>query len=335
MADIRIKQLQLWLAQQFTDVQLSAMNGDAGFRRYFRFTDNAQNFIAVDSPTDKCNNLAFVDIQKKLLTRNIKVPELIAVDQAQGFFCLSDLGKNHLSDNISAENMAQRYQQAIALLPDIAQLEPHGLPVYDRAFIEMELHIFVEWLIAKHLKISLTNAQYSSLQQNFELLISNALEQPQVSMHRDFHSRNLMILDGGELAVIDFQDAVIGPITYDIVSLLRDCYQKWPYKNIAPLFDSFSQLITEQLCLPSYSQQQWLRWFDLMGLQRHIKASGIFARLYHRDGKGNYLSDIPLTLSYIVDVTKQYAELQFLHQFIAETVLPAVVHKAKEGKTIT
>ena len=324
-------QLQQWLAQQFSPLkpQLKTMNGDAGFRRYFRFSAGHEKFIAVDSPIDQCNNSAFIEIQRKLIAGHIKVPEIIAVDEKSGFFCLSDLGDNLLSNDITSENMAQRYQQAIDLLPQIAQLSPAGLPCYDAAFIKMELTIFIEWLLEKHLNISLTIQQHKQLQQSFQLLINNALEQPQVCMHRDFHSRNLMMLSQGELAVIDFQDAVVGPITYDVVSLLRDCYLKWPVEKISPLFCYFCQLMSEQLSLPVHSHQQWLRWFDLMGLQRHIKASGIFARLYHRDGKGSYLSDIPLTLSYIVEISGDYPELQFLHDFVKETVVPAALNIEK------
>jgi hypothetical protein len=331
LSDLRIRQLQQWLAQQFPCIEptLKAMNGDAGFRRYFRFSAGNQQFIAVDSPSEYCNNSAFIAIQKKLSEVQINVPEIVAVDEKSGFFCLSDLGDNLLSNDITLDNMAQRYQQAINLLPQIAQLTPAGLPCYDAAFIKMELIIFIDWLLVKHLDITLTMLQQKKLQQSFELLIDNALEQPQVTMHRDFHSRNIMRLSQGELAVIDFQDAVVGPITYDVVSLLRDCYVKWPGEKISPLFCYFCQLMSKQLSLPAYSDQQWLRWFDLMGLQRHIKASGIFARLYHRDGKGGYLADIPLTLSYIVEVSGHYPELQFLHDLVKKTVLPAALNKAK------
>ena len=308
-----------------TPPQLIAMSGDAGFRRYFRFTKDKENLIAVDSPTDKCNNDAFIKVQKKLLAKGIQVPKILAVDEVAGFFCLSDLGDNLLGDELTLTNMAARYQQAITLLPKIAMVDQVGLPCYDRAFVEVELSIFIEWLLNEHLSISLTSQEKSSLAENFDVLIQSALEQPQVSMHRDFHSRNLMCLANGELGVIDFQDAVVGPITYDIVSLLRDCYVKWPYEQVNELFLSFCTLITEQLSLPNYSPDQWQRWFDLMGLQRHIKASGIFARLFHRDHKQGYLNDIPLTLSYIIDISEKYSELHFLHQLVKESVLPALM----------
>jgi len=327
--DIRRLRLQQWLADQFMipPPQIKSMNGDAGFRRYFRFELNNENLIAVDSPSDKCNNAAFITVQKCLIARGIRVPKIVAINEDLGFFCLSDLGDNLLADNLSLDTMAELYQQAIALLPQVATMQKDSLPCYDREFIQLELSIFVEWLLGQHLDITLTPKQKSDLQQSFDVLIVNAIEQPQVSMHRDFHSRNLMCLANDELGVIDFQDAVVGPITYDVVSLLRDCYVKWPTVAVDNLFTSFCQLMTEQLSLPQYSSEQWQRWFDLMGLQRHIKASGIFARLFHRDNKTSYLKDIPLTLSYIVDISKKYPELQFLHYLVNDVVLPALLDK--------
>jgi len=326
LRDIRKLQLQQWLAEQFMiqPPQINSMNGDAGFRRYFRFQHNNENLIAVDSPSEKCNNSAFVTVQKCLTAQGIQVPKIVQVNENLGFFCLSDLGDNLLADNLTTESMTGLYQQAIALLPKIAGMKKESLPCYDREFVQLELTIFVEWLLEHHLALSLTHQQKAELQQSFEVLIDNALEQPQVSMHRDFHSRNLMCLTNGDLGVIDFQDAVVGPITYDIVSLLRDCYIKWPDKNVEELFSYYCTLITKELSLPNYSQTQWQRWFDLMGLQRHIKASGIFSRLFHRDNKNGYLKDIPLTLSYIVDVSKKYSELKFLHDLVKDIVLPAI-----------
>lgn len=328
---MRRLQLQQWLVEQFNIQQpnLKEMSGDAGFRRYFRFQRRSDSFIAVDSPSDKCNNQAFITVQKYLAAKNIQVPDILAVEKSLGFFCLSDFGDHLLADELTSENMVARYQQAIALLPQIASMSDDNLPRYDREYVQLELMIFIDWLIKKHLNISLTDNEIFNLEQCFTMLVDNAMAQPQVAMHRDFHSRNLMCLPNGELGVIDFQDAVVGPITYDVVSLLRDCYVKWPTAQVDDLFAGFCQLMTQQLALPEHSQEQWQRWFDLMGVQRHIKASGIFARLFHRDNKDGYLNDIPLTLSYIVDISKKYPELQTLHQLIKTQVLPAVIAKEK------
>jgi len=332
LEDTRRLLLLRWLTAQCSDesIDLIAMSGDAGFRRYFRFTTNNQSFIAVDSPPDKCNNEAFEFIQQRFLAAELCVPEIHAYEQQQGFFWLADLGDDLLADQLNESNMQLCYQQAISLLPRISQLPTQGLPVYDQAFVQLELSIFTEWLLEYHLDIHISVTDIQQLQACFDLLIANALEQPQVVMHRDFHSRNLMCVDD-QLAVIDFQDAVVGPITYDIVSLLRDCYIKWPNEKVMLLLQEYIAVMNQQLSLKAYSQEQWQRWFDLMGLQRHIKASGIFARLHHRDGKSGYLADIPLTLSYIVDISANYSELSFLHDLVKIKVMPKMMAKKEHS----
>lgn len=334
----RIQMLQQWLCDHFSDknIQLIPMSGDAGFRCYFRFSSAGTSYIAVDAPADKSDNTAFVFMQKILNKQKVRVPDIIAVDLSLGFFCLADFGEILLSDTLTARNMHQTYQKAIDILPDIQSIlstDAAQLKRYDDKFVELELNIFTQWLIAEHLSITLTADEEEQLSACFSILIDNMLSQPQVVVHRDYHSRNIMVLNDNELGIIDFQDAVIGPITYDIVSLLRDCYLKWPNEQVTPLLDYFIAIITEQHSLPQIPRQQWQRWFDLTGLQRHIKASGIFARLYHRDNKSSYLNDIPLTLSYIIDISKQYPELMFLHQLLQRKVLPAMEQlREKENK---
>lgn len=330
--DVRQSQLITWLCQVFSaeKIALIAMNGDAGFRRYFRFHFKNQTYIAVDSPLQWCNNAAFTHIQGLFEQANIEVPKIIAQDGEAGFFCLSDLGDTLLSDVVNLHNMTPYYQQAIDLLPKISSLSCQTLPIFDEKFIQTELNIFTEWLLDKHLAIVLSSQEQQQLEQCFAVLTANALAQPQITMHRDFHSRNIMQTTEKQLAIIDFQDAVHGPITYDIVSLLRDCYLKWPTENVTDLLDYFIELQTEQHNLTGVTRTQWQVWFDLMGLQRHIKASGIFARLYHRDNKTSYLKDIPLTLSYIVDISQQYASLSFLAKLVSEKVLPKLASLTAE-----
>lgn len=322
--DVRQSQLITWLCQVFSakKIALIAMNGDAGFRRYFRFNIKDQSYIAVDSPVQWCNNEAFTNIQGLFEQANIVVPKIIAQDSEAGFYCLSDLGDTLLSDVVNLNNMTPFYQQTIAILPNISSLSCQNIPLFDEEFIQTELSIFTQWLLNKHLAIFLSSQEQQQLEQCFEVLTANALAQPQVIMHRDFHSRNIMQTAENKLAIIDFQDAVRGPITYDIVSLLRDCYLKWPSDNVSELLDYFIELQTAQHNLTGITRTQWQVWFDLMGLQRHIKVSGIFARLYHRDNKASYLNDIPLTLSYIVDISQQYASLTFLAKLVTEKVLP-------------
>jgi len=330
--------LKAWLASTLSPsnegvvIDLQSMTGDAGFRQYYRFEYNGKALIGVDAPPQYSNNLGFSVMQQALTDMDVTTPQIIAADLQQGFFCISDLGDQLLADALveqsSNEAVQQTYLPAINLLPRIAKTQTdssqYKLPLYDQDFIELELAIFSQWLLEKHLGIELSEDDKEQLAQCFEFLVDSALSQPQVTMHRDFHSRNIMMLDDGDLGIIDFQDAVHGPITYDIVSLLRDCYTRWPDEVVQPLFKHFTQLMSQHFELSHVDEKQWQQWFDLMGLQRHLKASGIFCRLFHRDNKGGYLKDIPLTLSYIEDISAQYPQLNFLHQLTTHQVIPAL-----------
>ncbi|MDO6427082.1 phosphotransferase [Thalassotalea sp. 1_MG-2023] len=328
MHDVRQEQLTVWLAEKHksNQVTLQPLTGDAGFRRYFRFQLNEQSFIAVDSPAQYCNNKAFVQMSQRLAQANVLQPDIFYHDTENGFFCLMDLGDTLLADVLSPETVIEYYQRAIDLLPVIAMLPQQNLPRYDADFVRMELDIFTQWLLKEHLDITLSPEEHQSLATCFDCLVDNALAQPQVVMHRDFHSRNLMCYQQ-QLAVIDFQDAVIGPVTYDVVSLLRDCYVKWPDDVVEQALKYFIVHYGKQLAGENISTAQWHRWFDLMGIQRHVKAAGIFARLKHRDNKPSYVKDIPLTLHYIVDVCQHYPELASLKQLVVDKVLPLVEHK--------
>jgi aminoglycoside/choline kinase family phosphotransferase len=321
--------LHQWLIQHFSDdnIQLTSLTGDAGFRCYYRFSHKGTSFIAVDAPPEKSNNDAFVFMQESLSKQNILVPNIVAVDLSLGFFCLADFGETLLADILTSENMSIIYQKAIEILPPLQSALSQStaeIPHYDNAFVELELNIFPEWLLAEHLSLTLTDNEQKQLKNCFSVLNDNMMSQPQVLIHRDYHSRNIMVLENQKLGIIDFQDAVIGPITYDIVSLLRDCYLKWPDAKVTLLLNSYIDAVTKQYSLTHITPAQWQRWFDLTGVQRHIKASGIFARLKHRDNKSGYLNDIPLTLNYIVDITERYPELSFLHQLLLNKVIPAM-----------
>lgn len=325
MLKTRETALKHWLSEQFecSDITLKPLTGDAGFRRYFRFQHQQRNYIAVDAPSAYCNNQAFIDIQARIKQAGVLVPNIHCVDKQHGFFCLSDLGEVLLADKLTADSVEHHYKKAIALIPKLAKIPTDNLPSFDDDFVQRELDIFSEWLLKEHLTINLSVQEQHELQQNFEVLKQNIKLQPKVFMHRDFHSRNLMWQDQS-LAVIDFQDAVYGPLTYDIVSLLRDCYVRWPDEQIQALLNYFITTYGTQLTQEKIDFDTWLRWFDLTGLQRHVKAAGIFARLNHRDGKAGYLKDIPLTLSYIIDVSAKYPELEYLNLLVKNKVLPSI-----------
>jgi len=363
LVNLRLEVLQQWLCENFSvdAIKLFPITGDAGFRCYYRFNLEEQTFIAVDAPPDKSNNAAFVAVQKILNKKGLHVPKIIALNLEKGFFCLSDLGDKLFLEtiaeaetnveqeaikkakdsafksdnepvNTNKESLCSLYQKAIDLLPIIASslIENENedkLPDFDQPFIKTELSIFNEWLLQKHLNIHLSENEVIGLEQCFNFLVVNALEQPQVFMHRDYHSRNLMMLAEGGLGIIDFQDAVKGPITYDVVSLLRDCYQEIPDEKITQLFTYFTQLMSSHYQFDHITKQQWRKWFDLTGLQRHIKIAGIFSRLYYRDNKDGYMKDIPLALKYILEISQQYPELSPLHQLVKSRVIPALALK--------
>lgn len=329
MNNLRTTELLQWLESHFSanNLSLIPLTGDAGFRCYFRFFYQNQSYIAVDAPANLSNNQAFVNVQKTLQAVGVNVPNIVAIDLKQGFLCLSDFGDTVLADRLCNENMQQHYAKAIIELNKMlkckAVLVDH-LPVYDAEFITTELAIFSEWLLEKHLAIYLDADEKRALNLCFDSLVSAIIEQPSVFMHRDYHSRNIMLLPEDELGIIDFQDAVKGPIIYDLVSLLRDCYVRWPNELITPLMEDYRQQVKNYLPDENLSKEKWQYWFDLTGLQRHIKASGIFARLHHRDNKSGYLADIPLTLTYIQDVSAQYDKLSFLHELVTKRVIPAL-----------
>lgn len=314
-------------------VKLQVMSGDAGFRQYYRVTTpDGQSFIVVDSPDDKCNNLGFIAIQKALAGQNILVPQIISVDESQGFFCLSDLGNTLLSNKLSKNTMESYYKQAIDIILRISKSKVdanYQLPLFDRKFVQMELSLFNDWLLEQYLGIRLSIEQKNKLQGCFDFIIDSVLEQPQRIMHRDYHSRNIMVMENNELGVIDFQDAVIGPVIYDLVSLLKDCYIKWPNDEIVPLVTYFVEQYQANNQDNAFPLSVWMKWFDLTGLQRHIKVAGIFARLFLRDDKSDYLADIPLTLEYIKEASANYLELRFLYELINDVVYPAMEKRVK------
>ncbi|WP_316676377.1 phosphotransferase [uncultured Tolumonas sp.] len=316
----RHAQLQRWAQQieQNPDLTLRLISGDASFRKYYR----AANRIWVDAPPETEKNREFIDNAQALQRTNIAAPIVHHSDLEQGFLCVSDLGDDSLLSRLNDESVSAWYWQALQLLPQLINIKLE-LPVFDAEFMVRENSIFPEWLLGQHLQLTLTAAEKALLAETFALLTANNLQQPQVVMHRDFHSRNLMVLADKSLAVIDFQDMVLGPLTYDAVSLLKDCYCRWPDAVIEQGVAQAYQLYSESGILSDVSYAQFVQWLDLTGMQRHLKAAGIFTRLYHRDGKSGYLKDIPRTLGYVRDVAACYPQLAAFAAWLEQRVLPA------------
>jgi aminoglycoside/choline kinase family phosphotransferase len=289
---------------------LTPVAGDASSRRYFRFRLGERNHVLVDAPPATEKNGEFLAVRALLAGQGVRVPELLAADLERGYMLLEDLGDRLLLPELDEQSVDGYYRQAFDLLLQMAAADTGetGLENYNRTLLEEELGRFPEWFVEGLLGHAPTAGEQSMLQAVGDRLVQSALEQPRVLVHRDFHSRNLMLVGAGDLAVIDFQDAVVGPVTYDLVSLLRDCYIRWSPSRVRQWALDYYRLLLERDVLEDVGEGHFLRWFDWMGLQRHIKVLGTFARLYLRDGKSTYLDDLPLVIRYVLETLRQYAD---------------------------
>jgi aminoglycoside/choline kinase family phosphotransferase len=323
----RHAQLEEWLTGVLRDSHfaLEPASGDASFRSYWRVRLGETSLIVMDAPPRQEDVHRFIDIADRLRALGLNTPQILSRDLARGFLLLTDLGERLYLDVLDADNVEGLYGDAMdALVVIQARAPTDGLPAYDDAFLRRELEIFREWLLHRHLAIGLSPEEAGDLDAAFASLVASALEQPQVFVHRDFHSRNLLVTSPPSPGILDFQDAVLGPVTYDLVSLLRDCYVAWPDERVVHWAQGYFDLATQSGVLRDVDEASFMRWFDLLGIQRHLKASGIFARLMLRDGKPGYLKDIPRTLDYVVRVGSRYPELTGLARLVSERVLPAL-----------
>ncbi len=318
--DNRLEQLDIWLRQhlELDKYELTPASSDASFRRYFRVSNNNKSYIAMDAPPEKENSKPFVAMAKLLFDAGINVPEIYQKDFDTGFFLISDLGSQQYLSALNKSTFEALYQSAIQTLLEIQQIPRDKLnivPDYDQPLLMSEMGLFKEWYLERHLSVKLSSTQEDIIATAFKLLTESALEQHSVLVHRDYHSRNLMTSDN-KPGVLDFQDAVIGPFTYDLVSLLRDCYINWPEQQIINLALYYKTIAVERNIIPVVKDDVFLKYFDLMGIQRHLKAIGIFSRLNYRDNKTAYLDDIPRTLSYVKNISSKYQELQEFNLFL-------------------
>jgi len=315
----RLEQLNHWLGQALglPRYDIAPASSDASFRRYFRISFGGETRIVMDAPPDKEDSRPFVRIARALHGIGLNVPQILAEDLAQGFLLLSDLGSEQYLSALNADSVGRLYGDAMGALLTLQACGPQGdeLPPYDEALLLREMELFREWYLGRHLGLALSDGEQRMLDETFRRLAQSALEQPQVAVHRDYHSRNLMVAPHNP-GILDFQDAVFGPVTYDLVSLLRDCYVAWPREQVEAWALGYQELAIDCGILRLRDEERFLRWFDWMGVQRHLKASGIFARLNHRDGKPGYLKDIPRTLGYVREVAGRYPELAGLGEMV-------------------
>lgn len=319
--DQRLQQIIEWLPAVLgsDEFEVSPASADASFRRYFRVTYDEQTAIIMDAPPGKENPLPFIRIAALLGEAGVHTPRLLAQDLSQGFLLLSDLGDDSYLQVLNFDNADALYGDAMQALLKIQSI-PLGnasLPPYGAGLLWQELSLFRDWFLDRHLGIRLSALQEQRLERCFQLLVESALQQPKVVVHRDYHSRNLMAC-AHRPGVIDFQDAVIGPFTYDLVSLLRDAYIRWPQAQVEQWALDFFGQWRRQSSSRGISPQQFMSWFDLMGLQRHLKVVGIFSRLNYRDHKPGYLNDIPLTFNYVLEACQRHTELADFYALLQE-----------------
>lgn len=323
----RIKALEDWLSDAcgLHHIVMQPIPGDASFRRYFRIHTSSNTYVAMDAPPPQENCRPFVAIAKALRSIGLLAPEIIGADVERGFLLLSDFGDWTYLKSLNLQNANQLYQSALtnlAALQALREVPGRSIPQFTQDFMRQEWAWHKEWFLRNFLNLQLDDHE-AALDACYAHIVEAAALQPQVFMHRDYHSANLMVLPGNQVGILDFQDAFIGPVTYDLVSLLRDCYIDWPQQHVTSWALEYHRILIEQDVLGDVSQQEFLRWFDLMGVQRHLKAIFTFSRKHIRDQQSQYLKHIPRTLKYLLQVSQRYPELAPLYHYLHDTVQPA------------
>lgn len=306
---------------------LQVASDDASFRRYFRAEIADRRFLFVDAPPTREDSTPFVQISALLRGAGINAPQVLAKDLARGFMMLSDFGDRHYADALAAGEpvtIEALYDDAIDTLVRMQAIRGDLTP-YDEQRLRDEMSLFTTWFLPRQLGLEVDTGELTLIEGVVEQMVQNATGQPQVFVHRDYHCRNLMVVECDNPGVIDFQDAVIGPVTYDLVSLLRDCYHRFDPEFIDRRVEQFRHACGQG----DSSPQQFRQWFDWMGLQRHLKVAGIFSRLNLRDGKPRYLADIPLVVDYMTEVAGAYEELHAFRDWLDERVVPQVTALAR------
>ena len=328
--------IQTWLQAvlQSDQFEVSFLAGDASFRRYARIKLNNKSYMLMDAPPEKEDCAPFVSIDEFFDQHGVRVPHIVAKDLGLGFLLLEDFGDVVLSTLLNDETVDQYYAQSFKQLIELQQVDGRDhLPAYSYEKLMSEMRLLTDWMLPS-LNIQATEQQLETIEQAFDFLTMEALNQPQVIVHRDFHSRNLMQIENETaLGVIDFQDAVIGADTYDLISITRDAYVQWNADRVYQWFEVFYDLLPNA-AKENRSYEQFKRDADLMAIQRHIKILGIFVRLFERDGKTGYLKDLPRVMWYLLEESQGYEELNDFMQFIREIVMPKFIAKYGEYEVV-
>lgn len=313
-----------WLRKVLGDpaATLVAASADASFRSYWRSQHAGQSWILMDSPPSQEDPAPWLEIGARLAAAGLHVPAVHAQDLQRGFLLIEDLGNRLYLPALNQNSADALYGDAMgALLRMQRDVDVAGLQPYDRAFLQRELEIMPQWFLARHLGYTPECEEWDVLEATFTHLMASALEQPRCFVHRDFHSRNLLVMDHDNPGIIDFQGALVGPITYDLASLLRDCYIVWNREKVEAWAEGHRLRLQEaNLIGADVDRERFRRWFDLIGLQRHIKVLGIFCRLHYRDGKRGYLADLPRVYGYVIEVASRYPELHGFAQLLERCV---------------
>lgn len=320
--------LSQWLqsSEQFAEgnsCHVRALSGDAGFRQYFSLPNQPQ-WLAVYAPPEHIDSQIFIDLSVYLRNEGIHAPRVLQYDLKRGFLLIENLGDTLFLSALTKDNVESLYGGALLTLLRLQQAPPQPplIKPYNEAELRREMDLFPHWFVERLLGHALTRNEQELIQDLFKKSVQNAAAQPQVFVHRDYHSRNLIYREVGPPGVIDFQDAVWGPITYDLVSLLKDCYVRWPRARVNRWVRAYASMITSAGLVKSVSDNQFQQWFDWMGLQRHIKVLGIFARLFLRDNKSAYLHDLPLVIRYVMETFNDYREFDEHKSWFENTIIP-------------
>jgi aminoglycoside/choline kinase family phosphotransferase len=314
-----MQKIKIWLERtNYKDFDIEIASADASFRQYFRLSEAGESYILMDSSREKESLAPFVDVTRRLLDVDVRAPRILAENLDDGFLVLDDFGNTNYLDVLNDQNFNILYTKAMDEIVKMQKGDTAGLPLYDKAFLHFEMDLMKRWFLEQYVKLPLSGKDEKIIEDALDAISEVVLTQPQdVFVHRDYHSRNIMLTPEDEIGVIDYQDAMNGAITYDLVSLLKDLYIEYPKEEVRALALQFRDMLGIEA-----DDKTFIKWFDFMGLQRHIKVLGIFARLYLRDGKDGYLKDLPLTLKYTIETAEQYDETKALADLLKKVVLP-------------